>query len=411
MQTYLVGGAVRDDLLGLPVKDRDWVVVGATPEQMRDLGYAQVGADFPVFLHPQTKEEYALARTERKAGHGYTGFDVHFAPDVTLEDDLLRRDLTINAMAQAKDGTLIDPHNGLADLEQRLLRHVSDAFQEDPLRVLRVARFAARYDALGFDVAGETLTLMRAMVEAGELDYLVPERIWQEMSRALLEPSPDIFFCVLRRCGALKRILPELDALFGVPQPMRWHPEIDTGIHTLKALQCAAELSGRLEVRFATLCHDFGKGLTNPEHWPSHHGHEALGANAIAAVAHERRWPRHLARLAEQTARYHTHCHKITELRADTVVRTLGQLNAFRQPHNFEDFLLACECDARGRSGLEHQPYPQADKFRACLRACQSVDPQALIAEGYQGAALGEALHQARIRAVKVEQQQWSTSD
>ncbi|MCH8529507.1 MAG: multifunctional CCA addition/repair protein [Saccharospirillum sp.] len=411
MQTYLVGGAVRDALLGLPVKDRDWVVVGATPEQMLDHGYTQVGADFPVFLHPNTKEEYALARTERKAGHGYTGFEVHFAPVVTLEDDLLRRDLTINAMAQAEDGTLIDPYQGQEDLEKRLLRHVSDAFQEDPLRVLRVARFAARFDALGFDVAEETLALMRAMVANGELNYLVPERIWQEMSRALLEPSPDIFFCVLRRCGALKVIMPELDALFGVPQPMRWHPEIDTGIHTLKALQQAAALSDRLEVRFATLCHDFGKGMTNPEYWPSHRGHEGLGADAIAKLANERRWPKHLARLAEQTARYHTHCHKISELRADTLVRTLEKLNAFRQPQNFEDFLIACESDARGRSGLEQQPYPQADKFRACLRACQSVDPQSLIAEGYQGAELGEALHQARIRAVKTEKKSWSTSD
>lgn len=408
MQTYLVGGAVRDELLGLTVKDRDWVVVGARPEELEAEGYQRVGADFPVFLHPHSKEEYALARTERKSGHGYTGFEVQFDPSVSLEDDLLRRDLTINAIAKSDDGELVDPYGGLADIENKQLRHVSPAFREDPLRVLRVARFAARFANLGFEVAAETRELMRAMVDDGELQYLVHERVWQEMSRALLEPSPEYFFRELRACGALKVILPELDALFGVPQTMRWHPEIDTGIHTLKALQIAVQLSDSLDVRLAVLCHDFSKGLTDPKYWPSHRGHEESGAQAIAKVAAERKWPKKPARLAELTARYHTHCHKIDELKAATILKTLEAFAAFRQPETFEHFLLACEADARGRSGLEQQPYPQADQFRACLTACQSVKPADLMAQGYEGAKLGEAIHRARINAVKDVQKTWN---
>lgn len=408
MQTYLVGGAVRDEILGLAVKDRDWVVVGARPEELEAQGYQRVGADFPVFLHPQSKEEYALARTERKSGHGYTGFEVQFDPGVSLEDDLQRRDLTINAIARADNGELVDPYGGLADIEAKQLRHVSPAFREDPLRVLRVARFAARFANLGFEVAEDTRALMRAMVEDGELEYLVHERVWQEMSRALLEASPDVFFTELRACGALKVILPELDALFGVPQTMRWHPEVDTGIHTLKALRIATELSDSLDVRLAVLCHDFGKGLTDPDKWPSHHGHEALGADAIARVAAARKWPKKPARLAELTARYHTHCHKIGELKAAIIVKTLEAFGAFRQTDTFEHFLLACEADARGRSGLERQPYPQADQFRACLSACQAVKPADLMAEGHQGAKLGEAIHKARVRAVKEVQKTWN---
>ena len=408
MQTYLVGGAVRDELLGLAVKDRDWVVVGARPEELEAQGYQRVGADFPVFLHPQSKEEYALARTERKSGHGYTGFEVQFDPGVTLEDDLQRRDLTINAIAKADNGELVDPYGGLADIKAKQLRHVSPAFREDPLRVLRVARFAARFANLGFEVADDTRALMRAMVEDGELEYLVHERVWQEMSRALLEASPDVFFTELRACGALKVILPELDALFGVPQTMRWHPEVDTGIHTLKALRVATELSDNLDVRLAVLCHDFGKGLTDPDQWPSHRGHEALGADAIARVAAARKWPKKPARLAELTARYHTHCHKIGELKAATIVKTLEAFGAFRQADTFEHFLLSCEADARGRSGLEQQPYPQADQFRACLSACQAVNPADLMAQGHQGAQLGEAIHKARIQAVKEVQKTWN---
>lgn len=411
MQIYLVGGAVRDELLNMPVKDRDWVVVGARPQELLDLGYSQVGADFPVFLHPETKDEYALARTERKSGHGYTGFEVRFSPDVTLEDDLLRRDLTINAMAKDEQDRIVDPFGGLRDLQDKTLRHVSPAFREDPLRVLRVARFAARFEHLGFSVAEETMALMREMVDSGELEYLVPERVWQEMSRALLEPDPDVFVAVLRQCGALKVIFPELDALFGVPQPMRWHPEIDTGVHTLKALRIATELSDSLEVRFAVLCHDLGKGLTDPERWPSHHGHEGTGADLIKRLAPERRWPNKAAQLAEHVARYHTHCHGIRKLKASTIVKTLGQLGALRQREPFEQFLLACEADARGRSGLERNAYPQADRFRDCLDACQSVKPADLMAQGYEGAQLGDALHRERINAVKKVIAQWSNSD
>lgn len=411
MKTFLVGGAVRDEQLNLPVKDRDWVVVGARPQDLQDLGYQQVGADFPVFLHPDSKEEYALARTERKSGHGYTGFEVRFSPDVTLEDDLLRRDLTINAMAKADNGDIIDPFGGLQDLADRQLRHVSPAFREDPLRVLRVARFAARFAHLGFRVADDTQTLMREMVDSGELEYLVPERVWQEMARALLEPDPDVFFAVLRQCGALQVVFPELDALFGVPQTMRWHPEVDTGIHTLKSLRIATELSNELDVRFAVLCHDLGKGLTDPTQWPAHHGHEGLGADLIRKLAEPRRWPKKAAQLAEQVARFHTHCHGIDRLKATTIVKTLGKLGALRQREPFEHFLLACEADARGRSGWERNAYPQADRFRQCLDACASVQPADLMAQGYEGAQLGEALHRERINAVKKVIAEWSNSD
>ncbi|EAR10940.1 multifunctional CCA addition/repair protein [Reinekea blandensis] len=400
MNIYLVGGAVRDQYLNLPVKDRDWVVVGARPQQLLDLGYKQVGADFPVFLHPQTHEEYALARTERKSGHGYSGFNVHFDPDVTLEDDLARRDLTINAMAQAENGELFDPYQGLQDLEQKKLRHVTEAFREDPLRVLRVARFAARYDHLGFTVADETLQLMHSMVTSGELAYLTPERVWTELSKALTEATPSTFFNILRQCGALKVVFPELDRLFGVPQPMRWHPEIDTGIHVLKALDTARKQTNQVATLFASLCHDLGKGLTPSAHWPSHRGHESLGADLIPGLAKKYRWPKQVADLTEKVARYHTHCHRIDELKPSTIVKLLGDLNAFRQPETVENFVLACQADARGRSGFEQTDYPQGDVLKACLEACIDVTAQPFIDDGLTGKAIGEAMNSARVQAV-----------
>lgn len=401
MEVFLVGGAVRDQQLKLPVNDRDWVVVGARPEQLLDLGYQQVGADFPVFLHPDSHEEYALARTERKSGHGYGGFEVHFDPDVSLEEDLARRDLTINAMAQSPSGELIDPYGGLNDLAKGLLRHVTEAFREDPLRVLRVARFAARYDHLGFRVATETLTLMRAMVDSGELTYLTPERVWSEMSRALTEPSPSVFFKVLRQCGALKPVFPELDRLFGVPQPMRWHPEIDTGIHVLKALDIARQATDDPATLLATLCHDLGKGLTPADKWPSHRGHEGMGANLIRKLAKQYRWPKRAAELTEKVARFHTHCHRINELKPTTIVKLLSDLNAFRRPENAKAFVLACEADARGRSGFEATDYPQGDLLLSCLNACSAMRAEPFIEQGLTGKAIGDAMTDARARAVR----------
>lgn len=401
MEIYLVGGAVRDQLLGRPVTDHDWVVVGATPKQLLDQGYKQVGADFPVFLHPETHEEYALARTERKSGHGYSGFEVQFDPSVTLEDDLARRDLTINAMAKAENGDLIDPYQGQQDLKKRLLRHVTDSFREDPLRVLRVARFAARYAHLGFTVAPETCQLMSEIAASGELEHLTAERVWTEMSRALTETTPSEFFQILRQVGALSRVFPALDVLFGVPQPMRWHPEIDTGVHTLKALDIARAETDDVGTLTATLCHDLGKGMTPKENWPSHRGHEQLGADHIRQIAEQYRWPKRVADLSEKVARFHTHCHKINSLRPSTVVKLLGDLNAFRQPETVDRFALACEADARGRSGFENTTYPQADLLKACARACAEITAQPFVAEGLQGKAIGEAMHKARINAVK----------
>jgi len=401
VQIYQVGGSVRDGLLGLPVTDRDWVVVGATTQEMEALGYRLVGKDFPVFLHPQTHEEYALARTERKIGPGYKGFAAHAAPDITLEDDLRRRDLTINAMALAPDGALIDPFGGAADLEHRLLRHVSPAFGEDPVRILRVARFAARFAPLGFEVADETAALMRTMVEAGEVDALVPERVWTELARALGEACPSRFFEVLRACGALPRLLPELDRLFGVPQPRQHHPEIDTGVHVLQVVDRAAQLSSDTRVRFAALLHDLGKGATPKEEWPRHIGHEERGTALIEDVCQRLRVPNDYRDLAILTAKYHGVCHRAEELRAATVLDTLQALDAFRRPERFAQFLLACEADSTGRPGYEQRPYPQAELLRRALRAALTADGAALAAQGLKGDAMAEELRRRRIAAIR----------
>ncbi len=379
MKTYLVGGAVRDRLLELAAPDRDWVVVGATVQQMLDLGYMQVGRDFPVFLHPQSKQEYALARTERKTGPGYTGFAFNADPSVTLEDDLLRRDLTINAIAEDESGNLIDPHGGLADIDKRLLRHVSSAFTEDPLRVLRVARFAARFAHLGFQIADETMALMTRMSASGELNHLVAERVWQEMEKALKEKSPAVFFQTLRQCGALAIILPEVDALFGVPQPEKYHPEIDTGMHVMMCIEQAARLTDDPVVRFATLVHDLGKAITPKDNWPHHYGHEHLGVPLIKRVTERLRVPNQYAAIARLTSEYHTQCHRAAELRAATILKLLEALDAFRRPEQMSQFLLACEADARGRTGFEDINYPQADLLRKSLAAAQTVDVKALL--------------------------------
>ncbi len=398
MQIYLVGGAVRDKLLGLAVKDRDYVVVGATPEQMEAQGFRLIGADFPVFLHPQTKEEYALARTERKSGRGYKGFTVYSGADVTLEQDLARRDLTINAMAESLDGALIDPYGGARDLQSGILRHVSPAFAEDPLRVLRVARFAARFD---FTLADETLELMRALVAAGEMEALVAERVWQEWERALGERHPARFFEVLRRCGALARLFPEIEALFGVPQPPEHHPEIDTGVHTLMVLDQAARLSADTRVRFAALTHDLGKGRTPQEQWPKHIGHEELGADMVRALCARFRVPNDYRDLATLVARYHAHCHRAAELRDATLLETLERLDVFRRPERLELFLDACEADSRGRTGYEQRPYPQAQIFRRAFQAALGVDTAALAAGDLSGPAIAEALRQQRLAAIR----------
>ncbi|MGB0721620.1 MAG: multifunctional CCA addition/repair protein [Gammaproteobacteria bacterium] len=401
METHLVGGAVRDARLGRTVTERDWVVVGATTADMLSRGFRPVGKDFPVFLHPDTGEEYALARTERKSGRGYHGFVVHAEPDVTLEQDLSRRDLTINAMAQRSDGRITDPFGGLDDLEKRLLRHVSPAFAEDPVRILRVCRFAARYAPLGFRVADETLELMSAMTRSGEVDHLVPERVWQETVKALGEDKPQVYFEQLRACGALEKLFPEVDALFGVPQPEQWHPEIDTGVHTLLALEQSARLSDDPVVRFATLVHDLGKGLTPREHWPSHRGHEAAGVPLVDALCERLRTPREYRELGRLVARYHLHVHRFDELRAATIVEVLSAADAWRRPQRVEQFLLACEADARGRTGLEDEPYPQADGYRAALDAARAVDSAAPARAGLKGPAIGEAIRRARIQAVE----------
>lgn len=400
MKAYIVGGAVRDKLLGLPVRDRDWVVVGATAEEMKARGFIQVGRDFPVFLHPETHEQYALARTERKVGPGYKGFQVHASPDVRLEDDLRRRDLTINAMAETADGELIDPFGGAEDLRRRLLRHVSPAFAEDPVRILRVARFAARFAPLGFRVAEESMALMRQMVETGEVDALVPERVWQEMERALAEPRPTEFFLVLRACGALARLFPEIDRLWGVPQPARHHPEIDTGRHTMMVLEQAAALSEDPRVRFAALTHDLGKGTTPKDLWPKHTGHEERGAVLIEALCRRLRIPNDYRDLAVLTARHHGRCHRALELRPGTVLRLLEGLDAFRRPARFDRLLLACEADYRGRTGFEDREYPQGGYLRRARQAAADVAAAELARSGLQGKALGAALRRRRIAAI-----------
>ncbi len=399
MQVYLVGGAVRDALLGLEVRERDWVVVGSTRQAMLQMNYREVGRDFPVFLHPQSHEEYALARLERKVAPGYRGFTVEFGPEVTLEEDLARRDLTINAIAQATDGTLIDPYGGLRDLESRTLRHVSEAFIEDPVRVLRVARFAARFAGLGFRIAAETMKLMRSMVERNEVDALVAERVWQETDKALRESSASTFFSVLRECGALERIYPEIDALFGVPQPARWHPEIDTGVHTLLVLSQATALSEDPRVRFAALVHDLGKGTTPAAEWPSHRGHEERSVGLIEKLVARLRIPNDYRDLAIIVARYHGHVHRAFELRASTLLEFLEHADAFRRADRFSQALLACEADARGRTGLEANPYPQRDYVMAARDVAAAVKPSALdIAR--EGKHIAEALHRRRLSAI-----------
>lgn len=406
MQVYLVGGAVRDQLLGRTVTEHDYVVVGVTPQQMLAQGYMPVGSDFPVFLHPQTKEEYALARTERKSGVGYGGFTFYTSPDLSLEDDLIRRDLTINAMAQTTDGQIIDPYGGQQDLAQRILRHVSPAFVEDPLRVLRVARFAARYADLGFQVATETLALMQQLVEQGELAYLSPERIWKETQRALTETRAEVYFEVLRACGALKAIMPEVDALFGVPQRPEYHPEVDTGIHTLMTLQRACEQQYSDRVRFAAVLHDLGKALTPADQLPRHVEHEARGVEPIRQLCQRLKVPTQYQQLAELVCREHLLCHRVMELRAGTIWRLLQRLDVLRRPERVEEFIQACECDARGRLGLEQRPYPQADFLRHAIqqvRAIRSTDLPAHI----QGPAIGEALINARITALEQLKQQF----
>jgi tRNA nucleotidyltransferase (CCA-adding enzyme) len=400
MQVYLVGGAVRDALLGLEVKERDWVVVGGTREQLLRLKFREVGRDFPVFLHPDTHEEHALARLERKVAPGYRGFSVEFGPEVTLEEDLARRDLTINAIAQATDGTLLDPHGGKRDLDARVLRHVSPAFIEDPVRVLRVARFAARFAPLGFHVADETLELMRAMVERREVEALVPERVWQETEKALRDPQASEFFKVLRACGALRPIYPELDALFGVPQPAQWHPEIDTGVHTLMVLDQAALLSTDSRVRFAALVHDLGKGTTPREEWPRHRGHEERSVSLIEALADRLRLPTEYRELSIIVARYHGNVHRAFQLRPKTILEFIERADAFRRPERFTLALLACEADARGRTGLEHVPYPQREYLQAARDAAAAIKPSAEDITAQSGAKIAERLHERRAQVI-----------
>ncbi|MCG7368241.1 multifunctional CCA addition/repair protein [Pantoea sp. ACRSH] len=400
MKTYLVGGAVRDALLKLPVKDRDWVVVGATPEAMLAQGFQQVGRDFPVFLHPQSREEYALARTERKSGNGYTGFVTWSAPDVTLEQDLQRRDLTINAIAQREDGELIDPFHGERDLQARLLRHVSDAFNEDPLRVLRVARFAARFAHLNFRIADETQALMRQMAASGELSHLTAERVWKETEKALTSRNPQVYFQTLRDCGALEVLFPELDRLFGIPAPAKWHPEIDTGVHTLMTLTLAASLSDEVDVRFATLFHDVGKALTPPEKWPSHHGHGAAGVPLVEALCQRLRVPNAIRDLALIVTEFHDVVHTIERQSADALVALFDRIDAWRKPHRVEQIALTSEADARGRAGLESMAYPQGDYLRQAFALAQAVPTKAVIEAGFKGAEVREELTRRRIAAV-----------
>ena len=399
MKIYRVGGAVRDRLLGLPVKEIDWVVVGATPAELLEQGYTQIGRDFPVFLHPKTRQEYALARTERKSGSGYTGFTVYAAPDVTLEQDLLRRDLTINAIAVDDDNNLIDPYGGQRDLQDRVLRHVSPAFAEDPLRVLRVARFAARFAPLGFSVAPETMELMRALVDAGELQHLTAERVWQEFEKGLGSAAPQVFLQVLRECGALAVLLPEAENLFGVPQPEFFHPEIDTGVHTLMVMEQVVKLSNDLAVRFAALVHDLGKAVTPKALWPAHTGHEELGVALIEQVSDRLRVPNDCRELAIIVSCQHTRCHKAMKHKAEDLYLTLENCDALRRPQRFEQFLLACEADARGRLGLERRAYPQADRLRQALAAAKAVDV-APLTQQYKKEQLGLAIKQVRIKAV-----------
>ena len=407
MKTYLVGGAVRDALLGRPCTERDYVVVGAQPDDLLALGYRPVGKDFPVFLHPQSGDQYALARTERKTGAGYYGFATRFSPDVTLEEDLARRDLTINAMAQSIEGNdggrdVVDPYGGRRDLEARVLRHVSPAFVEDPLRVLRVARFAARFAPLGFTIAPETMQLMQDIVRSGELRALVAERVWVETERALGEKTPAVYFEVLRQCGALAVLLPEIDCLFGVPQPEQWHPEIDTGVHTLQVLDVACELSVETTVRFAALVHDLGKGVTPRDQWPRHVGHEQAGVRVIGQMCERLKVPTEHRELGQLVSREHQRIHRAAELRDTTVLEVLEAADAFRRPERFDKLLLACEADARGRGPvLRAQSYPQAQSFRDCFRAAAAVKLDVDVMQQLAGPAIAQALRVARVAAIR----------
>ncbi|MDI3441825.1 multifunctional CCA addition/repair protein [Erwinia sp. V90_4] len=406
MKTYLVGGAVRDGLLNLPLKDKDWVVVGASPQQMLDAGYEQVGRDFPVFLHPSSHEEYALARTERKSGSGYTGFVCYAAPDVTLEQDLARRDLTINAIAQDADGNFYDPYRGREDLKLRLLRHVSAAFNEDPLRVLRVARFAARFAHLNFRVADETMALMRAMAASGELAHLTAERVWKETESALLTRNPQVYFQVLRDCGALAVLFLELDNLYGVPAPAKWHPEIDTGVHALMTLAMAAQLSPELDIRFATLFHDVGKGLTPPEKWPSHHGHGPAGVPLVAALCERLRVPNTVRDLALLVTEFHDLVHTVQNQSAATLIALFDRVDAWRKPQRVEQIAITSEADARGRTGFESNPYPQGDYLRTAWRVAQSVSTKEVVEAGFKGSEVREELTRRRVAALE----EWKSS-
>jgi len=397
MKTYLVGGSIRDQLLGLATKDQDWVVVGSTPEEMIAKGFQPVGKDFPVFLHPKTHEEYALARTERKTAPGYRGFVVHAAPDVTLEQDLARRDLTINAIAQADDGSLIDPFNGQQDLKDKVLRHVSPAFTEDPVRVLRIARFAARF---GFTIADETKQLIQQMVATNELEHLVAERVWQELEKALTTDQPSLFFMALRETGALASIFPDIDRLFGVPQVPKWHPEVDTGIHVMMVLDQAAKLSNELTVRFAALCHDLGKGTTPDDVLPQHIGHEARSVKLTADFCQRFRVPKDIQSLALKVAEYHTHVHLLFELRPATILKVIEALDAFRRPERFEHYLLAGEADFRGRPGYEQLPMPEIAAFNRCFITAKSITAKRFIESGLQGPAIAEAMHEKRVEAI-----------
>ena len=407
MKIYLVGGAVRDQLLGLPVKDRDWIVVGADPATLLSLGYQQVGKDFPVFLNPKTKEEYALARTERKSSTGYTGFICDFSPTITLEQDLIRRDLTINAMAQSEDGEIIDPYGGKQDLENRILRHISPAFSEDPLRVLRVARFAARYHSLGFKIASETLALMAELAQSGELQHLTAERVWLETEKALNEKNPEIYFETLHKTGALSVLFSEIDALHGVPNPVKHHPEVDSFIHTMLVLKQAVNLTennpilNKSAVRFAAICHDLGKALTPQNILPHHYGHEQAGIKPTRSLCKRLKVPSYFQELAELTCEFHTHIHKAFELRAETVITLFNRFDVWRKSQRFQEFLQVCLADTRGRTGFENKDYPQIDYINQLLHAANEVDVQQVIADGFEKQAIKNELTKRRILAVK----------
>lgn len=406
-KTYRVGGAIRDELLGYPWHEIDWVVTGSSPEQMLEQGFTPVGKDFPVFLHPKTKDEYALARTERKSAPGYQGFTFNTNPNITIEEDLSRRDLTINAIAQDKDGLFIDPFNGQEDIHNRVLRHVSDAFQEDPVRVLRLARFKARYHHLGFTIAEETKTLIKSMKESGELDALVPERVWQELRKALNEKHPEQFFYALRECEVLNTLFPHIDSLFGVPQTEKYHPEIDTGVHVMMALHKTAELDfeedTKLDTQFAVLMHDLGKAITPEDILPSHYGHEQKGLKLVKAFCKQWRIPKQTAHIGEITCQYHTHIHRAFELKPSTLIDVFYKCDAFRKPNQFKCLVQACLCDWQGRLNFENEAYPQKEYAEKMLELCNSVDKKAIIEKGFQGKEITEQIKKEQIRLVAQE--------